>query len=199
MTDMIHNDVQSFPLQKNNPAHEMIKQMFISKDWTVPDELKSLSEQDINHIIFIDMILGGGIITTDFDSRMELHNLCVHLKLNLHTETQNMLGIFSDTRYRITEQTKQYFRYIGDHTFHQLSDVVAMISSYIYQRALFDKTTPELVMIHTIETFADNDDKKHMIQLTVDQLSKSPTSQQMYDLLTSVTYQLFIVHDVVKI
>ncbi len=53
------------------PTHEMIKQMFISKDWTVPDELKSLSEQDINHIIFMDMILGGGIITTDFDSRMK--------------------------------------------------------------------------------------------------------------------------------
>jgi hypothetical protein len=193
MTDMIHNDVQSIPLQEDNPTHEMIKQMFISKDWTVPDELKSLSEKDINHIIFMDMILGGGIITTDFDSRMELHNLCVHLKLNLHAETQNTRG---DTRYRITEHTKQYFRYMGDHTFRQLSDVVAMISSYIYQRALFDKTTPELVMIHTIETFADNDDKKRMIQLTVDQLSKSPTSQQMYDLLTSVTYQLFIVHDV---
>ena len=173
----------------------MMKQMFTSKDWTVPDELKSLSAQDIDHII-LDMILGGDYIT-DFDSRMELHNLCIHLKLNLHDETQNTRG---DTRYRITEKTKQYFRYMGDHTFHQLSDVVSMISSYIYQKSIFTiftKTSPALVMIDTMDIFADNDDKKRMIQLTVDQLSKSPTSQQIYDLLTSVTYQLFIVHDVV--
>lgn len=102
-----------------------------------------------------------------------------------------------DTRYHITEKTKQYFRYMGDHTFRQLSDVVSMISSYIYQKAIVTKTSPALVMIDTMEAFADNDDKKRIIQLTVEQLSKSPTSQQMYDLLTSVAYQLFIVHDVV--